>query len=499
MGSPTNEQFRKDNEVQRKVTLTEAFWLADSEVPQDLWNAVMGTNRCRWNDDPKLPVENTSWNDGQAFCRKLNAAIPDLHITYPTEAQWEYACRAGSTAERYGPMTNISWWAGNARYRTHPVKQLTPNEWGLYDMLGNVQEWCLDWYAEYDGQVATNPAGLKGNGRSVRGGSCTQAAFGQRAAFRPGGDHPGGRYGNIGLRLCIPEGATVSSETAVREPIPKSPLLLWPEGAPGALGDTDEDKPSITAYVPEHPNGASMLIVPGGGYHILVDYEGRDYSEFLNQYGITCFVLKHRLGKRGGDPAKGYRHPIMMNDAARALRTIRTRSKSWGLDPDRVGMMGSSSGGHLTSTMMTHFDYGDPDAKDFIDRASSRPDLAVLCYPVIKIDQQKYSCLMLLGTNNPPQELVDDLSADKRIRPDSPPTFFLHTWEDDTVKMENSWDLAAALRKAGVPFEFHLFEKGKHGLSMCDKPPFKEAHPWAKDLIFWLEIRNFVNAEGTEP
>lgn len=492
MGSPTNEEFRLPGEIQHEVTLTEPFWLADSELTQALWTNVTGFNRSRWDDDPNLPVENISWNDGKKFFQGLEKMIPGLKACYPTEAQWEYACRAGTAGPRYADMTNISWWAGNANYRTHPVKQLPPNAWGLYDMHGNVHEWCEDWHVPYTGQPQTNPSPASGEGRNVRGGWAVDAKD-QRAARRFGGDHPSGRYGNTGIRICIPSTVSTEKQIAAAVSVPSGPVLLWPEGAPGALGDTDEDKPSITAYIPEHPNGASMLIVPGGGYHILVDYEGRDFALFLNKYGITGFVLKHRLGKRGGDFTKGYRYPIMMDDAARALRLIRTRSAEWGLDPARIGMMGCSSGGHLTSTMMTHFDYGNPESADPVDRSSSRPDIAVLCYPVVKIDQQQWTMKMLLG-DRPAPELIDELCAEKNVRPDSPPCFMLHTFEDG-ISATHSVDLAAALHAKGVPYELHVFEKGKHGLSLCDKPPFTDPHPWAKDLIFWLEIRNFVNTE----
>jgi len=497
MGSPETEEFRQAGEIQHPVTLTEPFWLADSELTQALWTNVTAFNRSRWDDDPNLPVENVSWNDGKKFFQGLEKIIPGLKACYPTEAQWEYACRAGTAGPRYADMTNISWWAGNANYRTHPVKQRPPNSWGLYDMHGNVHEWCEDWYVPYSGQPETNPSPASGEGRIVRGGWAVDAAQTMRAAHRLGGDHPGGRYGNTGLRICIPASVSSVEKAEAVVSIPSKPILLWPEGAPGAMGDTDEDKPSITAYIPEHPNGASMLIVPGGGYHILVDYEGRDFALFLNKYGITGFVLKHRLGKRGGDFTKGYRHPIMMNDAARALRLIRTKAPEWGIDPARIGMMGCSSGGHLTSTMMTHFDYGNPETADPVDRASSRPDVAILCYPVVKISDQQWTMKMLLGMGEIDPKLIDELSAEKNIRPDTPPCFMLHTFED-SISTLNSVDLAAALHKQGVPYELHVFEKGKHGLSLCDKPPFTDPHPWAKDLTFWLEIRNFINRQGTE-
>lgn len=154
---------------------------------------------------------------------------------------------------------------------------------------------------------------------------------------------------------------------------PTNPIPLWPNGAPGALGTADQDIPTLTAYLPkpELATGAAMVICPGGGYGGLAPHEGEAYALFLRDHGIAGFVLKYRLG-----PA-GYRHPVMLQDVSRALRTVRAKSSEWRLDPKKIGVMGSSAGGHLASTLLTHFDSGKPDSEDAIERQSSRPDLGI--------------------------------------------------------------------------------------------------------------------------
>lgn len=272
---------------------------------------------------------------------------------------------------------------------------------------------------------------------------------------------------------------------------PETVVPLWPAGAvPGALGGTTNDVPTLTAYLPEVAvaTGAAMVICPGGGYGHLAGHEGRDYALFLRREGVACFVLKYRLGTHG------YRHPAMLHDAARAVRLVRARAGDWGVDPKRVGIMGSSAGGHLASTLITHFDEGDPAAADPVDRESSRPTLGVLCYPVITLGTYTHvgSRRNLLGTNATP-ELVEELSGEKRVRRDGPPVFLWHTLEDTAVPMENSLQFAQALRGAGVSFDLHVYEKGRHGIGLATKAPeFANPHPWAADLLFWLRGRNFA-------
>lgn len=261
------------------------------------------------------------------------------------------------------------------------------------------------------------------------------------------------------------------------------PLPLWPEGAPGALGDGDQDRPTLTPYLADaaRSTGAAVVICPGGGYGGLAGHEGKDYALWLNEMGISGFVLKYRLGSHG------YRHPIMLQDAARAVRLVRARSAAWGVDPQRVGIMGSSAGGHLASTLLTHFDAGRPEAADAVDRASSRPDLGILCYPVITMGRYTHegSRRNLLGPD-PSTELVQLLSNELQVSPQTPPCFLWHTYEDAAVKVENVLDFAAALRVAGVPFDLHIYQKGRHGLGLAN------GHPWTKDCAFWLKEMGFA-------
>ncbi len=272
---------------------------------------------------------------------------------------------------------------------------------------------------------------------------------------------------------------------------PTNSAPLWPDGAPGALGRADKDIPSLTPYFPEpaKATGAAVVICPGGGYGGLAPHEGRDYARFLNEQGIAGFVLKYRLA------SGGYHHPAMLQDAARAVRTVRAQAAEWKLDPKRIGIMGSSAGGHLASTLLTHFDAGQPDAPDAIERQSSRPDLGILCYPVITLSgpfAHVGSRNNLLGKEQSP-ELVRDLSSELQVTKETPPCFLWHTYEDGGVPVENSLLFAESLRKAGVPFDLHLYQKGPHGLGLGtrDWDPAKR-HPWTQDLVFWLKAQGFA-------
>ena len=263
----------------------------------------------------------------------------------------------------------------------------------------------------------------------------------------------------------------------------KDPILLWPDGAPGATGDKDQDKPTITPFLPDPAiaTGAAIVICPGGGYGGLAQHEGKDYALWLNEHGVAGFVLKYRLG------SAGYRHPIELGDAARAVRLVRARAADWKVDPKRIGIMGSSAGGHLASTLLTHFDAGKPDATDPIEKQSSRPDLGILCYAVISMGENTHggSRQNLLG-NNPSPELIKLLSNELQVTPQTPPCFVWSTEEDGAVKVENSLEFAAALRRNHVPFDLHVYQKGGHGIGLAG------GHPWTKDCLYWLKVQGFV-------
>lgn len=268
------------------------------------------------------------------------------------------------------------------------------------------------------------------------------------------------------------------------------PILLWPEGTPNSLGDQDHDKPTITPYLvsgaKQSDKKSAVVIFPGGGYGGLASHEGHDYALWFNQKGIQAFVVKYRLG------SKGYRHPSMLNDASRAVRFVRTHAEKFNVHPSRIGVIGSSAGGHLSSTILTHFESGDQ-AKYEVDRVSSRPDFGILCYPVISMGEftHRGSKRNLLGPD-PSEELVELLSNEKQVNQNTPPCFIWHTAEDKAVKVENALLFAASLAKHGVPFDIHVYQKGRHGIGLQDKYPFKNAHPWSVDLEFWLKENDWL-------
>ncbi len=267
-------------------------------------------------------------------------------------------------------------------------------------------------------------------------------------------------------------------------------FALWPDGAPGALGSADKDIPTLTVYLPApaKATGAAIVICPGGGYAGLAQHEGKSYALWLNEQGVAGFVLKYRLAPGG------YHHPAMLQDAARAVRTVRARAEEWKLDPKRIGIMGSSAGGHLASTLVTHFDAGKADAADAIERVSSRPDLGILCYPVITMGEYTHggSKKNLLG-ENPSPELVKELSNELQVTKATPPCFIFHTAEDTAVPVENALRFAGALRQAGVPFDLHIYERGQHGIGLGSQPYGSGTqHPWTRDCEFWLEQRGFA-------
>ena len=261
---------------------------------------------------------------------------------------------------------------------------------------------------------------------------------------------------------------------------------LWPGAAPGAVGDEERDKPTLTIYPPRDGNGTAVIVCPGGGYGALADnHEGRQVANWLNGLGIAAFVLKYRLGPR-------YHHPVELGDAQRAIRMVRAQAKDFGVATDRIGICGFSAGGHLAATTGTHFDPGKPEAPDPIDRASSRPDFMILGYPVISFTTpytHKGSLRNLLG-DNPDPKLVESLSNELQVTPQTPPTFLFHTNEDTGVPAENSVLFYLALRKNHVPAELHIFEKGPHGVGLALRDPALSM--WPALLANWFRTRRLL-------
>lgn len=264
--------------------------------------------------------------------------------------------------------------------------------------------------------------------------------------------------------------------------------LLWENGAPGAQGDGDVDKPALRIYLPDKAKavGAAIVVCPGGAYGALaLGHEGQQIAEWLNSLGIAAFVLRYRLGPR-------YHHPAPLQDAQRAVRYVRKNAGSFGIAPGHIGIWGFSAGGHLASTAGTHFDAGDPNAPDPFDQVSCRPDFMILAYPVISLGTEYAhvgSRRNLLG-NSPDPKLVESLSNESMVTPQTPPTFLFHTNEDKGVPAENSVLFFLVLRKAGVPAEIHIYERGNHGVGLAPNDPVLSS--WAGRLADWLKVRGLL-------
>ena len=267
-------------------------------------------------------------------------------------------------------------------------------------------------------------------------------------------------------------------------------VRLWEGPAPGAQGSDEGDIPVVTVYLPRvmQARTPAMIVCPGGAYRVLAsNHEGRQVASFLNSLGVAAFVLRYRLGPK-------YQHPIELGDAQRAIRLLRARAPEWRLDPARIGIMGFSAGGHLAMTASTWFDAGNARSTDLVERSASRPDIAVLGYPVISMTEpwtHAGSKTNLLGPN-PDPALAQRLSGERAVTKDTPPTFIFQTNEDSTVPAENSLHYFLALRKAGVAAEMHVFEKGAHGVGLANDDPLLA--PWSTLLANWLRLRGFTGA-----
>ncbi|MBC8078943.1 MAG: alpha/beta hydrolase [Gorillibacterium sp.] len=260
-------------------------------------------------------------------------------------------------------------------------------------------------------------------------------------------------------------------------------MKLWLDEAPFAQGASPEDVPQITPYIVQNDSPtAAMIVLPGGGYGMRAFHEGEPVAQWLNSLGISAFVVDYRVAP--------YQHPAPLLDAQRAIRYVRYHAHEWKIDPDRIGILGFSAGGHLASTAGTHFDAGARDADDPVERVSCRPDAMVLCYPVISLGEHRHhgSMVNLIG-ENPSGELRDYLSSELQVTEQTPPTFLWHTADDGAVPVENSFLFAAALRQHGVPFDLHVYESGQHGLGLAEDQP--ESHTWPKLCELWLRRRGF--------
>jgi len=228
-------------------------------------------------------------------------------------------------------------------------------------------------------------------------------------------------------------------------------------------------EPVIDCYFPEEKNGVGIIIFPGGGYAALAEHEGKGYAEFFSKRGISCFVVNYRLA------TAGYKHPVMLEDGLAAIETVRKRAEEFGISSDKIGVIGSSAGGHLAAMTMVHFD-------KYESSVSLRPNFGILCYPVITMEGE-YSHTgsreNLIG-KNPSKELVEFVCCEKNVSSQTPPCFIWHTYEDSIVPFENSIIFATALGENNVPFEIHIYQKGDHGLGL------NAEFDWEKECLRWI-------------
>jgi len=264
------------------------------------------------------------------------------------------------------------------------------------------------------------------------------------------------------------------------------PIPLWPKGAPGEKGDIGVEKemagratdskrvtrlcnvsvPMITVFSPEQSRNTStaVLVCPGGGYNILAyDLEGTEVCEWLNSIGVTGILLKYRVPTRAGDG----KHLLPLADAQRAMRLVRQHAKEWNINPNRIGVLGFSAGGHLTANLSNNYNERTYDPIDDADKLSARPDFALPIYPAYLVQK----------------ESADKLAPEMNVTAETPPTFLVQT-EDDAVHVENSLGYYLALKKAKVPAEMHIYPSGGHGYGL--RPTGKVVTTWPKRAEDWM-------------
>jgi acetyl esterase/lipase len=270
-------------------------------------------------------------------------------------------------------------------------------------------------------------------------------------------------------------------------------IRLWPGDAPEAKGKSCDDIPTLTIFEPQqgHDNGSAVVVLPGGAYAVLAaDLEGRQVADWFTARGFRAFVLSYRLSSHG------YLLPVPLLDARRAIQTVRARARDYFINPNRIVIIGFSAGGHLAALSATQFVNGNPDAEDAIDRFSSRPDYLVLGYPwigAISSDTSHLSYCKMFGLMDQCEALRKAYSPDLFVTKDTPPTFWFHTFNDETVPVEQGLRFYEALVKAGVPAEAHIFAKGPHGtgLGMADAA----LDQWPNLLEIWLRAQGLLTPD----
>lgn len=266
-------------------------------------------------------------------------------------------------------------------------------------------------------------------------------------------------------------------------------IELWPEGAPLAMGNGVEDRPALTPYLVEGEKEPlpAVLVLPGGGFTNRAAHEGEPIAKWLNTLGISAFVVDYRVAP--------YRYPAMLGDVQRAVRYVRHRAAEWNVDPRRLGVIGFSAGGHLATGVGTHYDEGNPEAADPVERLSSRPDFMVLGYPLITMGEygSDRSRRTLLG-DTPSQENIGLLSHELQVTSGTPPAFIWHTADDGSVPVENSLIFAGSLSRCKVPFELHCYQSGIHGLGLAANHP--EVGTWTGLCARWMRRMGFLHNPG---
>lgn len=264
-------------------------------------------------------------------------------------------------------------------------------------------------------------------------------------------------------------------------------IFIYPASEKVTHDGFDKGPPFIEYFKanPDSVNGSAILVCPGGGYgHLADQHEGADIAKFYNQYGFDAFVLHYRLNNGA---QQGHRYPAQHNDATTALRLIKSRAKEWKLDPERIGIIGFSAGGHLASTVGTMIKPANKKSKVALEQWSSRPSFMLLIYPVISLSSKyahRGSAENLLG-KNPEFSLLDSLSTQNRVTAQTPPTFLVHSTDDNAVPPENSVMFYEALRKENIPSSLHIYDHGGHGYGMAPKDPV--LNTWPPLTIKWLE------------
>ena len=300
------------------------------------------------------------------------------------------------------------------------------------------------------------------------------------------------RYSGIFLTCVISMTVLAGTINAGETSAVRKVELLWSDGAPDAKGNQDKDKPTLTICLPDKEISVdtAVVICPGGGYgFVSMDREGTQIADWLNSIGVAAFIVNYRQN------GTGYNYPAPLQDAQRAVRIVRARAKEWNIDPKRIGIMGFSAGGHLASSISTHFQNNYYDAKDAIDKASCRPDFMVLLYPVITMDDSfthSGSKRNLLG-RDPDPNLVETFSNEKQVTSNTPPTFLVHSSEDNAVPVQNTISFYLALLKAGVPAEMHIYQKGSHGSAIEKK--FGMISTWPERCAQWMNVNGLLNKE----